>query len=352
VQGLGIGGQERLVMYLSHELAARGHDPLIVTLSRGGELRAESNGIPVEDAIRADRADPSLVARLAQLLHRARADVVHTHNPAPMLHAMPAALFARVRRRVHTKHGANIYGRRALWAARAVVRTLHAVVAVSPQTADVARVRERVPERRLRVIPNGIPLGPFHPDPDARARVRSELGIASDAIVIGSVGRLAVEKDYPLLVRAVAPLLSERVRLVIVGDGDQRAEIRRSIPPRIAGHVILTGARRDVPSLLASFDLFALSSRTEGLPLAVPEAMACSLPVVATAVGGLPSVVPATCGILVCPQDEGALAQAIGSLARDGALRLAMGEAGRAYALENFSIARMADAYERIYRGI
>ena len=138
---------------------------------------------------------------------------------------------------------------------------------------------------------------------------------------------------------------------MIVGDGDARAEIQRSIPPGIAGHVILTGARRDVPSLLASFDLFALSSRTEGLPLAVPEAMACSLPVVATAVGGLPSVVPATCGVLVRPQDEAALAQAIGSLARDGALRLAMGEAGRAYALENFSIERMADAYERIYRG-
>jgi glycosyltransferase involved in cell wall biosynthesis len=141
------------------------------------------------------------------------------------------------------------------------------------------------------------------------------------------------------------------VRLVIVGDGDERAELERSIPREIAGFVTLAGARRDVPSLLASFDLFALSSRTEGLPLAVPEAMACSLPVVATAVGGLPSVVPATCGILVRPRDEAALAHAIASLTQDRTLRLAMGEASRAHALDNFSIERMADAYERIYLG-
>ena len=121
-----------------------------------------------------------------------------------MLHAAPAALArARSPRRVHTKHGANRYGPRALWAARALVHTMHAVVAVSAQTADVARSKERVPERRLRVVPNGIPLRPFHPDAAARARVRAELGIAADAFVVGSVGRLAAEKDYPRLVRAV-----------------------------------------------------------------------------------------------------------------------------------------------------
>ena len=300
---------------------------------------------------RAGGADLSLVARLARLLRAQGADVVHTHNPAPMIHAVPAALLARVGRRVHTKHGANRYGRRALWAARALVRTLHVVVAVSPQTADVARAKERVPERRLRVVPNGIPLGPFHPDADACARIRAELGIAPDAFVIGSVGRLVAEKDYPMLVRAVGHLLSERVRLVIVGDGAARAEIERAIAPERSRYVTLTGLRRDIPALLASFDLFALSSRTEGLPLAVPEAMACAVPVVATAVGGLPSVVPASCGVLVSPGDEAGLARTIGALARDRTRARAMGEAARSHALTRFSIERMADAYERIYRG-
>ena len=227
VQGLGVGGQERLVVDLSHELARRGHEPAIVTLSLGGELRAEARGIPVHDVPRAKSADASLVTRLAYLLHKERAEVVHTHNPSPLLHAVPAALLARVRRCVHTKHGANVYGRRALWAARALVRVTDAFVAVSPQTADVARTKERVPERRLRVVPNGIPLRPFRPDAAARMRVRAELGIAPGAFVIGSVGRLVPAKDYPQLVRAVAPLLSERLRLVIVGPGEARPSSRR-----------------------------------------------------------------------------------------------------------------------------
>jgi sugar transferase (PEP-CTERM/EpsH1 system associated) len=350
VQGLGIGGQESLVIQLSHELAARGHEPAIVTLSPGGEFRDEAKAIPVYDATRADGADPALVARLACLLRVLRAEVVHTHNPAPMLHAGPAALLARVKRRVHTKHGANDYGR-GLWAARLVVRTFHALVAVSPQTAAIARKKERVPKRRLHVVPNGIPLRAFRPDDGQRARVRAELGIPPDAFVVGSVGRLAAEKDYPRLVRAMAPRLGTATRLVLVGSGAARGEIERSIPADLAPFVVLTGARRDVASLLAAFDVFALSSLTEGLPLSVPEAMATGLPIVATAVGGLPSVVPEACGTLVPREDTAALARAIERLATNRERAREMGKASRNYALEQFSIERMTDAYEHIYRG-
>jgi glycosyltransferase involved in cell wall biosynthesis len=349
VQGLGIGGQERLVVQLSHELAARGHEPMVVTFSPGGEVRAEAGDIPIYETLRRPRSDPSLVGRLAVLLRRLGAEVVHTHNPSPMLHAVPAALLARVRRRVHTKHGANIYGRRGLWAARALVRVLDAVVAVSPETAAIARAKELVPRRRLRVVPNGIPLQAYQPDADARARIRRELGIAPDAFVVGSVGRLAAEKNYPLLVRAMAGMLSERVRLVLVGDGDDRPAIERAIPAERSPFVVLTGLRRDVPALLASFDTFVLSSRTEGLPLAVPEAMACALPVVSTAVGGLPGIVPPDCGILVAPGQEEPLARAIDGLARDRPRARAMGEAARRHALARFSIERMAAAYEQLY---
>jgi glycosyltransferase involved in cell wall biosynthesis len=351
VQGLGIGGQERLVVQLSQELAARGHEPSIVSLSPGGEVRAEASGVPVHDATRGPGADASLVPRLAVLLRRLGADVVHTHNPSPMLHAVPAALLARTPRRVHTKHGANVYGRRGLWAARAIVRVLDAVVAVSPETAAVARSKERVPASRLHVVPNGIPLRAYGPDPEASARVRRELGLPQDAFVVGSVGRLAVEKDYPLLVRALAPMLGERMRLVLVGEGDARAAIERAVPPWCAPFVTLTGTRRDVPALLASFDLFVLSSRTEGLPLAVPEAMACALPVVATAVGGLPGVVTADCGVLVPAGQAAPLARVVGELAADRGRARRMGEAARRHALARFSIERMVDDYERIYAG-
>ena len=350
VQGLGIGGQERLVVQLCHELVARGHEAAIVRLSPGGVLRTEADPIPVYDATRALGADPALTVRLAYLLRSLQPDVLHTHNPAPMLYAVPAAVAARVRRRVHTKHGVNVYSRRALWAARGIVRALDAVVAVSPQTADVARVKELVPEGRLHVVPNGIPLGQFGPDAEKRARIRTELGIDADAFVVGSIGRLAVEKDYPSLVRAMQPLLGEHVRLVIVGDGDARTEVEQAARGSRARYTALTGFRRDVPALLSSFDLFALSSRTEGLPLAVPEAMASALPVVATSVGGLPSVVSSDCGVLVPPEDEAALRRAIDDLRRDRRRAHAMGAAARQSALERFSIEVMAAKYETIYR--
>jgi glycosyltransferase involved in cell wall biosynthesis len=347
-----MGGQERLVVQLSRELVGRGHEPAIVSLSPGGEVRVEATDIPVYDATRGTGADPSLIVRLATLLARLRAEVVHTHNPAPLLHAIPAALLVGVGRRVHTKHGANLYGRRGLWAARALVRALDALVAVSHETAEAAMTKERPPKRRLHVVPNGIPLSAFGPDADARGRVRAELGIANDALVVGSVGRLAREKNYPLLVRAMAPLLGEHVRLVLVGSGSDRANIERAIPADRAPFVVLTGTRLDIPALLGSFDVFALSSDTEGLPLAIPEAMASALPVVATGVGGIPSAVPAGCGLVVTPGDEVALRRALDALLRDRSRAREMGNAARRHALARFSIDRMADAYERIYRGV
>ena len=352
VQGLGIGGQERLVVHLSRELAARGHEPAIVTLSPGGDLRCEATDVPVYDAPRGDGADPSLVVRLATLLARLRPDVVHTHNPAPMLHAIPAALLAHIPRRVHTKHGANVYGKRALWFARALVRTLDALVAVSPETAEAAKIKERPATTRLHVVPNGIPLAAFGPNERWRRRVRAELSIPADAFVVGSVGRLAPEKDYPLLVRASAPLLSERVRLVIVGSGGERPAIEHAIPSDRRSFVVLTGTRHDVPALLAAFDAFVLSSTTEGLPLAIPEAMASALPVVATRVGGLPGIVPSTCGVLVPRGDEEGLRRSIAGLLADPARARTMGERARTHALAKFAIERVADAYERIYRGV
>jgi glycosyltransferase involved in cell wall biosynthesis len=349
VHGLGIGGQERLVVQLSHELAARGHEPAIVALSPGGAVRTQARGVPIYDAPRGPGADPALALRLAALFHKLRADVVHTHNPGPMLHGVPASLVARVPRRVHTKHGANVYGVKGLWAARAIVRMVDALVAVSPETAAIARSKERVPVRVLRVVPNGIPLDDFAPDAASRGRVRGDLGIPADAFVVGWVGRLAPEKDVPLLVRAVAPLLGAGVRLVLVGEGPSRAEVERAVPPEVARWVTLTGARPDVAAYLAAFDVLALSSRTEGLPLAVPEAMATGLPVVATAVGGLPSSVTADCGLLVPPGDEAALRRTLAALVNDPALARAMGRSARRRALSVFSIARMADAYESLY---
>jgi glycosyltransferase involved in cell wall biosynthesis len=127
--------------------------------------------------------------------------------------------------------------------------------------------------------------------------------------------------------------------------------IEAAIPEGAARFVTLTGMRRDVPRLMSALDVFCLSSRTEGLPLVVPEAMACGLPIVATKVGGLPGIVPAEVGVLVAHGDEEALRAALTGLAGDGPKRTKMADAARAYAHARFSLERMTTDYERLYQG-
>jgi glycosyltransferase involved in cell wall biosynthesis len=146
-------------------------------------------------------------------------------------------------------------------------------------------------------------------------------------------------------------MLSQDLRLVLVGEGPARAEIEAAIPRNASAFVTLTGARPDVPALLSAMDLFVLPSRTEGLPLAIPEAMACALPVVATAVGGLPEVVTSDVGRLVPPLDEEALREAIAEMLSDETRLRRMGGAARRAAVERYSLERMTDAYEALYLG-
>ncbi|HEY5937681.1 MAG TPA: glycosyltransferase, partial [Kofleriaceae bacterium] len=156
--------------------------------------------------------------------------------------------------------------------------------------------------------------------------------------------------NQALLVRAMAPLLSSRVRLVIIGEGDNRAEVEAAVAalpePR---WVVLAGRRMDVPRLVHAFDVFALSSKTEGLPLVVPEAMAAGLPIVATAVGGLPSVVDEGHTGLLVSVDETALSTALHRLEADRELARMMGANARDVALSRYSHDRMVEAYLDLY---
>lgn len=356
VLSLDIGGQERVVLRLAQALRERGHEMHVVTLTGGGTLRDELGPIACHDVVRRPGFNVSLYPRLWRLFRKLRLDVVHTHN-APLLYAAPAARMARVPRTVHTKHGHIAYTKRSLQLVRRATRFVDHFVAVSTDTRATAEDKEQPRPERLSVIENGIPLGKFGPDDAARNAIRDELGIPRDAVVVGSVGRLVEEKDYPLLVRAMAPLLSERVRLVIVGEGNVRADVEAAIAgvPSEARHfVTLTGARRDVPRVLCAFDIYASSSRTEGLPLALAEAMASRLPIVATAVGGVVDIVPPQAGVLVPYGDPEALRAPILRLindSRDSGRRSSMGEAARRYALERFAEESMLDCYLALYDG-
>jgi len=348
----GVGGQERVALDLAIGQQARGHRVSVISLAPppDGAMATEfaDAGIAVDRVAKKGGLDPTLVPRLAQALHRKRADIVHTHNPLPLIYGAPAARLVRATA-IHTKHGINPGTRSHKLLRRAAAGLAHAFVAVSDTTAAQARAQHDVAPAKLFTIPNGIRLDRYRPDPEARAATRVELGLG-DAWVIGTVGRLDAAKNQALLVRAIAPLLSSRVRLVIVGEGDARPEVEAAIAqlpdPR---WVVMTGRRMDVPRLVHAFDVFALSSKTEGLPLVVPEAMAAALPIVTTNVGGLPSVVDDGVTGRVVPVDERSLAAALAELERDRDLAREMGAKARTTALARYSHDRMVDDYLALY---
>jgi glycosyltransferase involved in cell wall biosynthesis len=348
----GVGGQERVALDLAIGQVARGHRVAVISLAPppDGAMADEfrEHGITVDRVAKRGGLDPTLVPRLAFALRRHHADVVHTHNPLPLTYGAPAARLVGARA-IHTKHGKNPSSRGQRLLRQAAARLVHAFVAVSETTAQQARELRDVAPERLHVIPNGIRLDRYAPDPAARVAARAEFGLG-DAWVVGTVGRLDDNKNQAMLVRALAPLFGRGLRLVIIGEGPARpaieAEVAKLADPRA---VILTGRRMDVPKLVHAFDVFALSSATEGLPLVVPEAMAAGLPIVTTAVGGLPDVVDEGYTGLLVPVDERAMAQALGRLFEDRALARALGGHAREVALTRYSSDRMVEAYLALY---
>jgi glycosyltransferase involved in cell wall biosynthesis len=355
LSSFGTGGQERVAVELAEGQVAFGHRVLAVSLAPepDGPEAARFRAVGADTRTLPKRArgfDPGLVLRLARLLEAEQATVVHTHNPQPLIYGAPAAKLSGAAH-VHTKHGANPASARRRFVRRIAGHLADAYVAVSAETAGVAQKLHECTDKRLSVIENGVDVERFKRDPEAREAVRRELQIPSEAWVFGTVGRLAPEKDHALLLRAAGPLLNEQTRLVIVGAGEEEERVRvMTSTLESARWVHLTGARDDVPRLLSAFDVFALSSQTEGLPLVIPEAMAASLPIVSTAVGGIPSVVcEGETGLLVPAGHTERLRSALLALAHDRVRARQMGIAARAVAVERYSQRRMVDDYLALY---
>lgn len=341
-----LGGQERVALDLAGSQVDEGHRVHAISLAPlpDGLLRDEfaRRGVVVHTVSKGRGVDPTVVARLAMLFRRERVEIVHTHNPQPLFYGALAGRLAGATV-VHTKHGVNPARGRQLWLRRLGGRLAHAYVAVSGATARVARDNAECPAARLRTIANGVALEGFGANAEARRAVREELGIPAAAFVFGTVGRMSPEKDHTLLVRAARPLLSEATQLVIVGDGSEASRVRDEA--RGSPWIHLPGSRNDVSRLLASFDAFVLSSRSEGLPLALVEAMASGLPIVATDVGGVREVLDAA-GMVVPSRDERALAEAMRSIRGGGAQDLGARARVRA---KQFDARRMNDEYLALY---
>jgi glycosyltransferase involved in cell wall biosynthesis len=294
--------------------------------------------------------DPTLTGRLAVLLRRQRVQVVHTHNPLPLVYATVAGRLGGARV-VHTKHGAHPDLRHRIWLRRLGAAAAHRFVAVSAATAQAALELREVAPSKLEVVLNGTDVERFERTPARRQAARESWQLSERCCVIGTVGRMAAVKNHELLLRAAAPLLGHETALVIAGAGpelERTAALCAELG--VADYVRLLGEVSDVPTVMSGLDIFALSSHSEGMPMVLVEAMAASLPVVATAVGGVPEVVEdGVSGCLVPAGDHAAMRARFETLRQDQQLGRRFGESGHARARQAFSLGRMTREYVEIY---
>ena len=327
---------------------ARVMDPAgyaMTIITGGGELVAEAEAagleVIVEPSLRAPIApgsDLRALARLTALLRRRDFDVVHTHCAKAGAIGRLAGHRARVPRLVHTYHGFPFHEFQGAVRRRAYIETERRLgrltdVALCVGTGvAVEAVRRRLiaPERvrTIGVVADGADQAAARPPPALarRRQARAELGLPADATVVGTVGRLTYQKAPDDFLAALRALGRPGVTGVWVGDGELAGQLAARAAGLPGNQLVLAGQRSNVPDLLPAFDVFALSSRYEGLPTAVVEAMVCGIPVVATAVNAVGDVViPGETGLLVPPGRPELLAEAVGFLldSPDAAARMA-----------------------------
>jgi glycosyltransferase involved in cell wall biosynthesis len=269
------------------------------------------------------REDTSALRELVEGLRESDFDIVHTHSSKAGALGRLAAHHVGVPAIVHTFHGFPFHDFqfgpvRATYIAveRRLGRITDQFLAVGGAVAAQAITLRIAPAERIRAIGSAISLDIIPASPGNRVAARRLMGLPDDALVVGTVGRLAPQKAPQDVVAAIEAMGRPDVFCVWVGDGPLRQEVTRLIERRkLSRQFLLLGERQDVAALLPGFDAFALASYYEGVPCSVVEAMTCGIPVVATAVNSVPEVViPGRTGLLVPPGAPALLAKALAYL--------------------------------------
>jgi sugar transferase (PEP-CTERM/EpsH1 system associated) len=353
---LDVGGLERNVVNQVREGQKLGQQVSIVCLERPGTLagQVEALGGRVVSLNKRPGLRPGMILQARRALCELRPDVVHSHQLATLLYGGAAATSLGVPVVVHTEHGRERYATRLRTRVlgRTAGRFCDVFYCLTADMAGEVRAARIVPERKLRVIHNGIDVAKFQAATgDDLVATRAALGVPADAPLIGTVGRLSEVKRQDVLLRAFARVRQAvpKAHLVLVGDGPLLSELQSlAAALDVADAVHFAGYQPHSGPFLRAMDVFALTSRSEGMPQAVLEASVIGLPVVASRVGGLPEVIEeGATGLMFPPGDDAALASALCDLLSDPVRRQALGSAARARVETKFSVARMANDYHR-----
>jgi len=356
ISSSGMYGAEAVILNLSRFLNEGSHCSMVGVFSnssapnhqlhdRAAKEGIESNLIPCNGQV-----DRTTIANIRELAVRTGADVVHAHGYKADIYVYLAlrGLGIPFVSTCHTWYDNDLsvflYG----VADRFVLRKFGQVVAVSDEVR-VRLLKAGVREEKIHLVRNGIDLRPFN---NVVPSLR-EVSASDRALIVGLIGRLSWEKGIDIFLRAVARVVVKfpGTKFVVVGEGPDQDKLELLIDElKIRENVLMLGRREDMPSVYASLDVMVSSSRQEGLPMAILEGMASGLPLVATAVGEVPTVVTEDrTGVLVPPEDADSLAAAIVDLLRDPAKRVRLGAAAKQLIKEEYSAERMTADYLRVY---
>lgn len=353
IESLEFGGAEKVVISLANSMVGT-HEITICCVKTIGTLGAEvDRRINVLCLNKGEGNDYFLPFRLAWIIRRNVYDVVHTHEWGVFLEGGLAGFLARTPVLIHTAHGPytaypNTRGSRIRillrhFLERLIARCFHRIAVVSDAIREYIVREIRIDPRALVTVHNGIPVDEGVPG--------RKTGTNDVAFI--TVGRLAEIKNQQLILRAFHETLNSGIQaqLIIVGDGPEREHLedyRRA--NQLESNVALLGFRSDVGDLLREADVFVLSSRYEGISIALLEAMRAGLPVIATRVGGVPETVhDGKTGLLIEPDDLAGLVKAMTRLVRSAEVRREMGRRGRDFLVEEFSLATMSARYGKLY---
>jgi glycosyltransferase involved in cell wall biosynthesis len=362
ITGLGVGGAELMLARLAARADKDRFRSIVVSLLAGGSVadQIRASGVEVRSLnLRRARDLPIAMARLEYLLLSTRPDILQTwlyHADLLGLFAGLAALVPRILWNIRSTAppvGPIRSVSHLLPRALAKLSALPAAIVVNSETGRRVHQEYGYACRDWRVIPNGFDTDLFKPIPGTGKAVRHSLGIPDDAQVVGMLARFHPDKDHDTFLQAV--VLTHRrlggVHFVLAGSGvDASSELAARVARLdLSDCVHLLGERRDIPSLISSFDIATLSSWTEGFPNAIGEAMSCCVPCVATDVGDSALLVGST-GLVVAPRDAIALSRAWTELLQaPGGVRQALGLSARERIIADFSLSRAVRRYEDLY---
>lgn len=350
----GTGGAESVLVDIATRLPPEFQSVGVMMCESWTGRELEKRGIPVTVLPLTRSFDFGWVLRFAKFIREQKIDAIQSHEFTANVYATAAAKITGVPI-VCTTHGKNYwphaYYRRAAY--RWVARNARAFVAVSTDLGQFAASTLGIAPERVKVIRNGIDVERFARDAQARASVRAELGLIESQPLLLACGELSEVKGHEWLVRAARALVDRRPDAVIAiaGHGALRESLEAlAATLGLGAQVRFLGFRRDVPALLSAADVFVMPSLSEGLPLAILEAMAARVAIVATRVGGMPELIRAgETGWLVEPRDAEGLGRALIVAVEDAAARQRITDNSFELVSRDYALRETVNAYAALY---